>query len=274
MLSSPFRVVTGQCLRLRKTSNRLGVIRAYARILYDDGGSSLLTLPSVTFTANTVEVFASEDVVLRDGWCVYASVEMVTTGVYRGDVYVQLSFSPSGAILLQDYSYEAYWPTLGVFREPGPGGGEGRLVITTVKAAGAPTASTVFALAGNNRIRKIHGYAWYYNVSSDVASRTLDVELRNPLGAVPAGFTGAAAVWQAPQLTLTADEEGVAFGGLLRDGFNDADVLTISDRASAPVPFPYWSHENDSADLAFLVANSNANDRDVIYALVESWQVG
>jgi len=131
----------------------------------------------------------------------------------------------------------------------------------------------VLALAGNNRIRKVHGFAWYYECSSDVASRVLDVELRNPIGAVPAGFTGAAAVWQGPQLTLTADQEGVAFAGQSRGGINDNGSLTISDRASAFPPFPYWAHENDSVDLAFLVASGHANDLDVIYVLVESWQV-
>jgi len=277
--SGRFRVIAGQRLLLQTISGAATVLRAYARAEHDDGSTQVLTVSAITTLAGRVdESFYSPDVVLKDGWVVFAVVELLTN-VKRGQTFVRLSLSPTGAMLIEDYVYQNHWPSLGMYGEPGPGGGNGFLDVLTVKAEGAPAASTSFSLAASRVLRKVYGFMWYYESSSDVATRVLTVELRGPLGAVPTGFgVNAGDTWLTPtiaSLSLTADEDGSVFADPHRSGKNDDGTITIDirDSAAEPTPFPYWAEEGDPVALLFQVASSNANDLDVIYALVETWLV-
>lgn len=264
-------------MHLHAVNSASGVtVRAYARVIYDDGTDALLTIPEQTLNAEIIaQDFASADPATQNGWVVGAAVEMLPSGIQRGQTYVRLQFEPFGSVLLQDYcfSFNPVW--LGTHVQPGPGGGSGHLELVTAKADGAPVAGSTRALALSDAIRKIYSFIWYYAASSDVASRTLDVRLKQVLGALPTGFVAnpGSYVWISTTLTLTADQDGATFGDQKRSGTNDAGTLAIDDAASDPSPFPLLLEAGDNATLDWVVISSNANDFDAFYILQETWVV-
>jgi len=266
------RILQGQALTLHTISDAAVAIRAWARVIYDDGTGQLLTVPESPRSASRVaEALASADVISQNGWVVNAEVEMVTADIKRGQTYVRLGVEPFGAALLADYCFSEFgYVSLGTFVPPGSG--DGHLRVVTAKANGAPDATTQFILGIANTRRKVHSFAWYYASSADVASRVLDVRWEDPLGAIPTGLgTDRARVWQASTLTLTANEDGATFADHKRSGINDEGVITIDDAATDPSPFPIEVSENDTGDLFFIVAAAEVLDFDTIYLLVEDW---
>jgi len=271
---SPFRVIQGQSLTLHTISNAVVTVRAWARVLYDDGTSQLLTVPEVPRLGTRVaEALAAGGQIVQDGWIVNAEVEMVTPDIKRGQTYVRLSIETFGCVLCCDYCFSDFGNiSLGTFVPPGPAGGSGHLRTITIKADGAPDVSTLFAMALSNTIRKYLQFIWYYHASSTVASRVLAADMRDILGAYPTGFLGAV-VWAGTGagLTLTADEDGTVFADTERGGTNDAGNLVIASAAVNPSPFPRWVSEDDNDNLFFLVASGEATDRDAIYGAFEEW---
>jgi len=270
------RILQGQTLHLHSISNAAVALRAWARVIYDNGQGQLLTIPEVPRSGSRVaEDLLSTDVVIRDGWVVNAEVQMVTASIKRGQTYVRLAVEPFGTSLLSDYCFSEFGNvSLGTFIQPGPGGGDGNLEIVTVKDDSAPVGTTTVALAATNTIRKVYGFAWYYNASADVATRTLNSILRNHLGTVPTGFTGIFAnTWLGVVPSLTASQEGYVFGDPKRTGSNDNGTLAIDDAASAPSPFPILVLEGDPVGLILLVLSGQPDDRDSIYLFREEWVV-
>lgn len=155
------------------------------------------------------------------------------------------------------------------------GGGAGHLELVTVKANGAPVATTILALALSNAIRKIHSFIWYYACSSDVANRILALRIYQPLGALPTGYTAIpdSYVWVATGLTLTADEDGAMFLDEKRSGTNDNGVLVIDDASSAPSPLPLLLDGDDNSLLILSTAAGEALDFNAAYLLQETWVV-
>ena len=276
-LTGSFRVIQGQRLHLHTLSSNATELRAYARVRYDgDTQDSLLVVSQLTVSGDKVEEdFYSAAVALKDGWVSFAVVQVVSLSIKRGQTFVRLALHPDGAILLQDYAFQNHWPSLGVFKDSGPSGGDGYFHNITVKSDGAPVASTSFSLGVLNTIRKVYGYAWYYNSSADAASRTLAVQIEKPLFTLPTGFSAqsAARVWIATDMTLTAGEEGTQYANSKFSMNNDNGTVSVDNNASQPTPFPYLGQENDTGVLMFDVANGHVNDRDVIYALIEEWLV-
>lgn len=270
------RILQGQVLTLHTISDAAVAVRAWVRVIYDDGSGQLLTVPETVRSGGRVaEVLASTDVVTQNGWVVNAEVEMLTTGIKRGQTYVRLAVEPFGCVLLQDYCFFGGNVSLGTYVQSGPGGGSGHLQTVEVKASSVPVASTTVALVSTNTIRKVHGFAWYYNASADAASRILTVVLNHPLGALPVGFSAGtpSVVWASAALTLTTGQEGTVFADLHRSGTNDAGTLAIADAAANPSPFPLWVAEGNNYFADFQVADLHANDRDTIYLLRETWVV-
>jgi len=271
----PFRVNTGQKLQLHTIASAILGVGAYARIKYDDGGEDLLWVSTVFVAATRVgEQFVSETAVRGPGDVVFAVVTPVTSGIKRGELWCRLSMEPSGAVLIQDYAHQDNSPSLGVYFPSGPGGGDGELELVTVKANTTPAPTSTLVLAASNTIRRYDSYVWYYNASSDVASRTMDVALRQPIGDLPTGFGTAANadVWRSLTTTLTADQEGTSFGrpGGLQHGENQNGLVTMDPAAS---PFPIWVREDDPSALIFSVGNEELADRDSIYLVRETWLV-
>ena len=272
---SAFRVTTGQRLELRTISSSAVALRAYARLIYDDGEESLLAVSEITTSASRVQESSfSPTFALRPGWVTFASVDVVTAGIKRGQVFVRLSMDPTGSILLEDYAYQNHSSSLGVYRESGPAGGDGYLETVTVKAEGAPDSDTFYTLALSNMIRKIHGYVWYYKASATAASRIMDVILHTPLRTTPTGFTVAnSAPWEAAAVTLTASQEGTKYADGVRQGDNTNGSIATKNTNTDWAPFPYWADESDTAQLVFSLTAEQSNDLDVIYSRVESWLV-
>jgi len=271
------RILQGQTLHLHTISNAAVALRAWIRVIYDDGTGQLLTVPETARSASRVaEDLASTDVVTQNGWVVNAEVEMVTEDIKRGQTYVRLAVEPFGAALLADYCFSEFGHvSLGTFVPPGPAGGAGHFNTVVVKVSSAPV-STAYVLPLSNMFRKILGFAWWYLTSSDVATRTLIVRLQRWIGTAPAGMgTFDDVIWQSSSMVLTADEDGTSFADEKRSGVNDNATLAIDDAASAPTPFPLWVTEDMASDMQFWFEESSghANDLDTIYVLSEEWVV-
>ena len=197
----------------------------------------------------------------------------------RGQLYMTVAFGldeASAQIVARGYVWAGHNLHLGEDVDPGPGGGEGALYLIAVLDDAAPAATTTFTCAATNAFRKILGYAWYYNASSDAATRVLAANVVGLLGAVPTGFTSVAYFWSPTQLTLTASEEGImwAYAADARDGIaglNDNGTLTYSSTATAPIPFPLLIAGGDPATMVFTVSSGNANDRNSLYIIFEEW---
>jgi len=275
-----YRILQGQGLHLQYVSDTAAMVRAWARVYYDNGVDSILYVPDQALTGDRLAaVLAPSDVAIADGWIVDAVVECVTDGVKRGQAYVKLNVAlPSlifGTVLCADYVFSTFGQVaLGTYSPPGPGGGSGNLQQVTVKSDSAP-ATTTYTLALSNTIRRVHSFVWYYNASSDVASRALAVRLRNILGALPTGMTSAGAidVWRGDDITLTADQEGTVFADPKRGGSNDNVTIVIQDAAADPSVFPLLIQEDDLATLIFTPTLGEVADRDSIYILLEEWIV-
>jgi len=269
------RILQGQTLTLHSTSDAVVVLRAWIRVIYDDGSGQLLTVPETPRSGSKVaEALASADVISKNGWVVNAEVEMVTSDIDRGQTYVRLAVEPFGCVLLQDYCFSGFGNvSLGTFVQAGPGGGAGDLRFVTIKADGVP-AQTQYALFGlSNETRVVHGLRWLYAASSAVATRLLDIELRAATAILPTGFDPAspAVLWAASRLTLTANEDGIVFADAKQSGINDDGTVAVDDAATAPTVFPLTVTEDDAMLILFTPAAFETDDFDTIFALVESW---
>jgi len=268
------RILQGQALTLHTISDAAVTLRAWARVIYDDGSGQLLTIPETVRSASRVpEALASTDVIVQNGWVANAEVEMLDSDIQRGQTYVRLTVEPFGAALLSDYCFsELGHVSLGTFGQPGPGGGGGHLRWVAIKANGAP-ASFNYTFRLSNVIRSVRGFIWYYASSADVASRLLQVQLRQRGAGVPTGFntSGPNDVWQATDLTLTASEDGSVFADLHRSGTNDNGVVAIDNAAADPPPFPLLVAEDDQLEGRFVVTNEEAADFDLVWGFFEDW---
>lgn len=280
--SQRYRIKQGMALQLEQISSENNVtVRGWARVRYDDGTDSLLTIPEFRTSNDPVAVALASpsDVATQDGWVVDALVSLpLDDDVKRGQIYVNLYFDPFGPLILSGYVFSNIGRlALGQYSDPGPGGGTGFLERITVKSNGAPSASTTRSLSENNTIRKVYGFIWYYAAANDAATRILKVEYRNPLGADPTGFAAAKGnVWEPAVLTLTSDEDGCIWANEKRSGANDDGTFAIEDITTAPNPFPILVPsftQGDPSSLIFSITDSHANDFDAIYLLQESWVV-
>jgi len=282
--SQRYRVKQGQALLLQHISSENNVtLLGWARVRYDDGTDSLLTIPAFRTSNDPVAVTLASpsDVATQDGWVVDAMVSIplaVDNDVPRGQIYVNLYFDPFGPLLCSGYVYSDVGRlALGQYQDPGPKGGSGFLERITIKSNGVPAASTTRSLSENNTIRIIYGFVWYYASANDAATRVLNVVFRNPLGADPTGFVAAIGnVWASATLTLTSDEDGTLWAFEKYSGINDDGTITVDDITTAPTPFPILVPSftaGDPSELVFTVPALHANDFDAIYMLQESWVV-
>jgi len=270
------RILQGQRLTLHTISDAAVTLRAWVRVIYDDGSGQLLTIPEAVRSASRVpEALASTDVVSQNGWIVNAEVEMLTDDIKRGQTYVRLAVEPFGAALLADYCFSEFGHvSLGTFIQAGPGGGGGHLRMLTIKADGAP-ADFSFTPALSNMIRLVHNIYWFYTSSGDVASRILNLRQRQGVGGIPTGFgvTGADYLWESATLTLTANQDGSVWVTSVLSGINDNGTIAVDNQASAPSPFPWWVTEDDNRYFRFFHTDEEAADFELAEGLVEDWVI-
>jgi len=276
-LAGRFRILQGQQLHLQYVADTAAIVRAWARVHYDNGVDSILYVPDQTLTGDRAAAFlAPSEVAIQDGWVTDAVVECLTAGVKRGQVYVKLTVALEtgifGTVLCSDYCYSTMGQVaLGTYIQPGPGGGGGNLNWVAIKANGVPATFTYQAYLSNT-IRLFREVIWYYTTSSTVATRVLQLRLRERGGAFPTGFrSGIADFWVAPNLTLTADEDGFVFADEQRSGQNDDSAVTIDNTASAPTPFPLWVPEDGLMTVIGIVIDEEADDFDDVWGLFEDW---
>ena len=271
------RILQGQTLTLHTISDTAVTVRAWARVLYDDGTGQLLTVPEVPRSGSRVaEALSSADVVIKDGWILNAETEMVTSGIKRGQTYVRLAVEPFGCMLLSDYCFSTFGQvSLGTFVPPGPGGSDGFLRTLTIKAEAVRLVETTsFLPVLSNMVRKIWGFSWYYTCSADVANRVIDVNILGYLGAgVGVQLSNTKEPWRQPSITLTANQDGMLFADEKRSGTNQSGTIAIDSQATAPSPFPILVLEDMASDLEldFRAVDYEDLDVDAIYALVEDW---
>jgi len=274
-----YRILQGQTLHLRYISNVAATLRAWARVIYDDGTEQLLTVPDEVIGNDRTSSDAPRgEVANHDGWVVGAAVEMDTDGVVRGQTYVKLVLEPFGTVLCADYCYSTFGQvTLGVNVPPGPAGGAGHIHTHTIKANGAPGTNT-YSPGLSATIIAIHNFYWYYHCSADVATRTLESGIRNPGGALPTGYDldNARDVYRSSDLVLTANQDGVVFCDPKRAGINDNGTYSVVSTATLPSPFlPGGIVVNPDDNITFFFAAllAEALDFEAVYALVEEWVV-
>jgi len=281
-----YPILTGQKLRLRVISSIACTLRASIKVKYDRGDLSNIGVPDVTTAGTrTDETFESQSVALATGVITDARVELLSSTAtpgtkYRGRCYVRLDLvgAQSGPWLVGDYVYQGHEGALGQYISPGPTGGGGYRTTITLKADGAPAATTTVALDVANAYRRWHAFLWLYNASADAADRVLALGIRTPIAsALPTGFGGGgpADVYRlsgAP--SLQASEEGAMYVGAKYAMVNDNGTITVQSTATAPTPLPLDVTEDDTqADAVFSVADGNANDRDIIFGDREEWLV-
>lgn len=276
MALDQYRFIQGQRVQLHTISNVAVTLRAWIRVIYDDGTDAFLTVPEVERSALRVEEdLFSDEICTQDGWVVAAEVEMLTTGIKRGQTLVSMSMSSFGCALLSDYCFSAFGRvSLGTRSPAGPAGGGGDRHVEIISAAGTAVAQRNFTMRLSNLTRVVYGYAYYLECSGVAASRVLSVRLRNPLGGLPAGYPASASdIWTPPTITLTADENGMLYADIHATRKNDNATVTVDDITTSPTPFPLWvTPEMPTAfQLQFLASNLDAGDNDALYADVEDW---
>lgn len=276
------RIYSGQIIVIQTASSTTDPIEVRGRVEYDSGGNAPFAVP-ITPVADRVPQVAVT-IFRPTGIGTITQLNVFSrTARKRGQtlaiVAVQDVSGDAGQdVLCMGYVRDFFNLTLGVYENPGPGGGEGFLSWLAVAADVAPV-DIATSLAATNALRKIHGFVWSYNASADAATRTATAKLEQRGPALPTGFATltSASVWNSGTLTLTLSEEGVIYAmGSGGDGLavvDDNGTLAIDSTATAPQPFPIWVTEDDITRIEFDVGAPHANDRHNLYILVEEWLV-
>ncbi len=289
-MKNAYRIRQGETIAVLVQSSIVMSVGGDFRVVYDNGRTDDFHISSFTTgLTRVVELAPSGKVANHDGWIVSGQLGIAGDSAgspKRGQTYVRalvgnhpVAGGLAGAtqILLSDYMYNGYSPTMGVFRDPGPGGGEGykqwRLIVEDV----TPIDVTE-PLAEVNTFRRVFGVAWYYNCAAEVANRSTVISVRKPGIGRPTGFVTAFDIWKSSAFTMDTGQEGLVYamktvGG---DGFsitNDNGVIAVDTTTTAPVPFPLEVIEADLAEMFFDVTNPHADDRHTIMIYQEEWMV-
>ncbi len=221
--------------------------------------------------------------IVRKGILETGSTGMVTGPIAQqpGQLMVDAALVRAGSVIgriIAGYLYRTHDPGF-----PGPimSALDGPGYRHTVSVAADVTPVNVRqALAVTNLLRKVYGFVWLYNCAAQVATRTMNVRVENPLLAGPTGFGGDANArfMSIGTVTLTTGEEGMIY--LLNEGhgdgfhvLNDAGSITTNSTATLPVPFPMTVLEEDPVEILFDIGSAHADDRHSIGIFVEDWLV-
>ncbi len=286
-----YRILEGESIAILSSSSAVANIRARFRVHYDSGRDDAFVLQDITTEGTrSLERFATESRALEAGWIVGAVAGTRTSPLKRGQCYIQAhvgrDIGDAGGltqqILFQDYLYQGYNPTLGIFHGPGPGSGNG-FKNNRILADDVAPVDVEHTLGITNALRRIDGFIWYYHCSSDVATRTMRVSVRDlgeglPTGMTSGGNTLVKAYPSAGNLSLTQDQEGLIYvNANTGKSFAisvDNGTPVIEDITTDPDPFPYWARENEVGELFFDVGAAEAADRHSIYIIEEEWIEG
>ncbi len=276
-MTAQFRVSDGSTFQVESFSTQATAFRASLLVEYDDGEQAPF---EVSHTPNSDRTSATSPFpgrVSRDATVISALLE--SAALKRGQCFARIQVLDASGNQIDELNAGYVTATksvrLGEFEDSLSRRGflEWRAVASDV----APVTITE-VLAATNAFRRVYGYVWYYHADDTVASRILRVHVRAPGTSIPTGFSIAEIV-SAPNdgnLTLTADEEGIAYAynSGRGDGFAsllDNGTLTQSDTASAPIPFPLEVPEDDLIEILFTPTAAEATDRHSIFISQEEW---
>lgn len=221
------RIYQGQTLTLHSITDAAVTLRAWARVIYDDGSGQLLTIGETPRTADSTEVLASTDVVVRDGWVVNAEVEMLTAGIARGQTFVRLTVEPFGAALLADYCYSDFGHvSLGTFSQYLGG----RVQTLKIAIISSTTRVTAITPATGKRVRVL--YVFSMGASATSTENEIYFGTGANIGTAPAKAIG--------EQTLDLVDLPSQFAYLGESGSVGAVDEVVSVRQSVSVSFSNW----------------------------------
>lgn len=269
------RVFRGDRLRLVYAASAAPTsLRATVYYQDDQGVDRLLSIPDTTsFTTDRTQVTIFGDRASKDGWITGGGFGGVAGGRKRGEFFASLILTRGEVdqIVASGYYYALHNVTVGELEESTSGKGFLDWIQIANDVAGNVVTTT--SLAASNARRIIRAIIVKYHASADVASRVINIDLRD-VGDTsgPTGFSIDNEVWVSAGITLTASEEGVLYVG---DhgfvSFNDNDTVTYADNTTAPNPFPLPVEEGDTADLRIAITSGNANDDYDAFLQIEEW---
>lgn len=272
-----YRVQAGDQFSLISFSSDAARIFARLNVTSDSGQDHPFETLQTPNTDRTAASTLLQGFVPEDGFVTRAFVSHLsgTSGVKRGQNYAFLQILDRAGRtvgkLCSGYLYEGNNIHLGMFES----NLEGKGFLSWVQEADdiAGNASDTTALAIANARRTVRGIIVKYHSSSDSATRTLTITLRDMATAAgPTGWSIASDTWISPTLTLIANEEGLIHVG--EHGFvstNDAGTLAYADNSSAPNPFPLEVQDADTVDLIIAAGAGEAADDFDVWVQYEEW---
>ncbi len=284
MALSKYRLRQGDTIGVVAASSQEAILDGSWRILYDDGALDIFTLiRASTGTTRVREYFSTDGVAKRAGEIVSGVLRSPASGLNRGEVYAQmLSGRKVGEgfpsidhnVIGQSYVYDMSPSLLGVFIEPGPGGGEGNVRPITVAASEDGDVNTSFPMAASNAHRRFDAAIIYYHCDGTVVNRTWVTRIRDRGLGVPTGFDAGndRQIQALISPTLSADEDGILYQN--RFGYQasvDQSVITLANNTTASNPFPFWVMESDGAEFFIDITNGAAGDKYSAYLFGEEW---
>ena len=270
-----YRIIESETIAVLVQSSLAMDITGDFRIIYDDGKTELFHVTTFrTAALREVQIAPTNRTAKKNGWvvgCVLGIAAGSPGSPKRGQTYVRAEIGgleqPGGLsagtqIILADYCYNGYSPTLGVFHEPGPGGGEGNFLLNPIINAEATGADFLVDLGPpTNTIWKVHELKIKYKASAGVGTRSI--------------------------ATTRLDEDGVGIWSLAAmapTASQDADIymtdILIAERGSiAPVDIameiqtrPFMLPEGHVIRLED-TADISATDAVSVFGVVEEWLV-
>ncbi len=278
LVGQGFRFARGDDFVFRVAGTVATRILAIISVLYDDGGESDVPLEVLSPTDGSA-VSDTSSPVTRGGLVVGCRLDKEDAGIERGELYCQVRIGHRPDIEKQGicagYMYDEHPLNMGTFDEPGPGGGNGKNTPRTWADDVAGDVDTTLFLSDVNRIRRIDGFVRYYHASGDTATRDMIIRLRDVGSGVPTGFDAGndRQIFTIAGPQLIANQDGIVY---CRNGLYsitvDNGTPSVENNTTAPNPFPFWVHEDESPiDLQADISSGHANDRYSAYLFQEEW---
>ncbi len=274
MIPLPIPVKNDTRLRIRQLSSVTN--RVFVDVMVRSKGDPIprvATLISTDHAGNRGEEEQERVIPGDELW--FASAR--SSAANRGQTHIQLQLiPPGGGVVAQTLAkgpvYAENPLSVGEFKSSLDGRGDNSPQRGAINVAG--NVDTTVALGLLNGIHRIDGFNFMYHCSSDTANRSVVIDLRDVITAVPTGFDAGIdrRVWTISGPTWIANQDGSVFVmGPHYTATADDSVLSISDHTTAPTPFPIWVDEDNDAELIVTITGGEALDTYSWDIFGESW---
>ncbi len=277
-LGNAIRAWETDVFRIRTISSVSVVsIRADITLLFDDGSDGTITIFQATPSSTRTETITTSVPVPRDGWVTNLLVRTTREGLDRGQLYCRIQQAAvSGqerGLLASGYVYNSKNLTLGGYE--GSLSGQGDRKPESIGTDIPGNGDTSHPLTLTDGIRRVDGLIFYYHSDGNAANRESVIRIRDLGGVVPAGFDAGndRQISALAGPSLIADQDGIFF--MNRFGYQasvDNATVTLANNSTAPNPFPFWVHEDDTgAEIVFDITAGLAGDNYGGFIFGESW---